>query len=39
MSDKMKENLFVWGWTAAIGVVLFAAPIGVAYLCYLYIYG
>lgn len=33
MSDKMKESLFVWGWTAAIGVVLFAVPIYMTYLC------
>ena len=33
MSDKTKENLFIWGWTTAIGAVLFGVPIYMTYLC------
>jgi len=33
MSSKMKENVFVYGWTLAIGVVLFGVPIFVSWAC------
>ena len=31
MSEKTKENLFVWGCTLAIGFVLFAVPMALSY--------